>query len=695
MADILIVCVREDESQAKALADMFERAGFSVGGAPNNDAALRSSGAAVVVWSQASIRSRPFLDAAQRVVNANKAVLACLIAPPPAASVKDAPSFDLTDWTGDPDDPLLDPLFFAVDRQVNAGRGKAGAPQPAAASAASAFDDQDYDAPNQDREFERPAPSARGGRTQPPAAPPYARQSRTSRQDTSRSEQPNLPPGFQMRGPQSRPEARPESRPAPRHEPRHEARSAPPEPYREQPPAPRTPPRNAPPPRSALTTPAYDPVSDEATHWRAIRNSNDPEAFLDYLTKHGPDGTFSELAQLRLRQLEAAQTPNPPPEPPPEARGYEQEQHVAPYQPQMPERRPAQPDYSEPDPDSFTFGEPPAPSRREARMESRPRRPAASAPGYERDFRDVVPVDPPKTGGGFIRMFVLLILLLGVGAAGAVYLGYGDKFMAFIDGGEVADSGADGSYDDYSDLGASRSADAEQAAGAESSGDISATPLAEVVDPSPTASDRQSSRTQTSEPARSQPSAARQSTPTPPPRTNTQSSASNDSFNPRAGGPASLAPPSSNSNSETSAADLTAAASPFAGFSYPGAQSGAQPSAPVSLSPSSASTPETTPAPAPQGAVVWARRPSAQSIGRLFPRQALRDSRNGYVTLECSVRADMALSCTIASESPTGFGFGRAALEAVDDYRARPTLTDGASAVGASTRISINFRAPR
>ena len=64
MADVLIVCVREDEPQAKALADMFEAAGFSIGGAPNSDGALRSSGAGVVVWSQASIRSRPFLDAA-------------------------------------------------------------------------------------------------------------------------------------------------------------------------------------------------------------------------------------------------------------------------------------------------------------------------------------------------------------------------------------------------------------------------------------------------------------------------------------------------------------------------------------------------------------------------------------------------------------------------------------------------------
>src|SRR5262249_16868275 len=99
----------------------------SIGGAPSSDGALRSSGAGVVVWSQASIRSRPFLDAAQRVINADKAVVASLIEPPPPSSVGNSPSFDLSDWNGDPNDPSLDPLFFAVDRMVNSQRASAGA----------------------------------------------------------------------------------------------------------------------------------------------------------------------------------------------------------------------------------------------------------------------------------------------------------------------------------------------------------------------------------------------------------------------------------------------------------------------------------------------------------------------------------------------------------------------------------------
>lgn len=164
MADVLIVCVREDEPQAKALADMFEAAGFSIGGAPSNDAALRSSGAGVVVWSQASIRSRPFLDAAQRVINSGKAVVASLIEPPPPSSIGDSPAFDLSHWDGDPNDPSLDSLFFAVDRMVNSARAAVGASpaQPAAPA---------YDPPPPPRAA--PTRSAGPARSAPPREPAY------------------------------------------------------------------------------------------------------------------------------------------------------------------------------------------------------------------------------------------------------------------------------------------------------------------------------------------------------------------------------------------------------------------------------------------------------------------------------------------------------------------------------------------
>jgi protein TonB len=73
----------------------------------------------------------------------------------------------------------------------------------------------------------------------------------------------------------------------------------------------------------------------------------------------------------------------------------------------------------------------------------------------------------------------------------------------------------------------------------------------------------------------------------------------------------------------------------------------------------------------------------------------LRDAIGGRVLLDCTVQANLAVACGIASESPAGIGFGRAALSAAAAYRAQPTLSDGSSSVGARTRIGMNFQAPQ
>lgn len=331
MTDVLIVCVREDEVQAKALADLFEREGMSVGGAPADDSALRSSGAIVVIWSQASIRSRPFLDASQRVVNAGKAVFACLIDPPPASSLNQSPWFDLKRWDGSPDDPTVDPLFFAVDRMVNAnGGGYAPAPEPG------------YQAP----QFES------RGYSQQSSPPPYAR---------------------------ARPLA---PAPAPRYEP-------PPQPSA----------------RRAERAEHADPASAEALRWKAIRHSRDPTAFLNYLTEYGPDGAFSELAELRLKQLQDANTT------PLKAAARAVETQA---------RRPAAA---------------PPPPRREAPLvrerEPEPERAYAAPPTYAppvREYRDYAPPPERRSAGGGAMRFVILFALLGAGAIGAgMYFGTGQQ----------------------------------------------------------------------------------------------------------------------------------------------------------------------------------------------------------------------------------------------------------------------------
>ncbi|WP_135211355.1 energy transducer TonB [Vitreimonas flagellata] len=548
MADVLIVCVREDEPQAKALADMFEAAGFTIGGAPSNDGALRSSGAGVIVWSQASIRSRPFLDAAQRVINADKAVVASLIEPPPPSSIGSSPAFDLSRWSGDPNDPSLDPLFFAVDRMVNAARASVGA--GAAAPQTQAFD-----------------------------------------------EPPRLAP-----------------RPAP-----------------------------PPPPQRLAPQPSADPLGGEAEHWRAIRDSRDPSVFMDYLARYGATGTFSEVAELRLKQLtsaKAAPAPQPPPRPAPRpsARLDPPPRRVDPTPP--PPRR-------EPPP-------PPAPRYAEA-----PRR---TAPPPERHYDRDDLRDPPRNQGGALRAFILVALLGGAALAGGLYFGGGlnnDAPRAAVeDNTSTSDVGAppdaESSYD-TADNGTSFS----------EAQDNRAAPAR----PTAAAPDREQTRERERQREREREAAASEPVPTP-----TTNFASNS------GGPVSLSASNSNPPGSTAPNNAVTLSPPVT----------APATTPASTTPPPAVTPTRPP-----GTVVFTQRPSANRIAELYPSAASRRGVGGRVQLSCQVQSNLTLACTIVSETPPGLGFGQAALSTVSSYRVRPTLSDGASAVGASTRIAVNFQAPQ
>lgn len=551
MADVLIVCVREDEPQAKALADMFEAAGFSIGGAPSSDGALRSSGAGVVVWSQASIRSRPFLDAAQRVINANKAVVASLIDPPPPSSIGESPAFDLSHWDGDPNDPSLDPLFFAVDRMVNAARAGVGGGQR---------ESRDYDPPPR----QRSAPIR--------AEPPPRRQEPV---------------------------------------------------YRAPPPEP------AP---SYRVPPASDPLGSEAEHWRAIRDSRNPADFMDYLARYGPDGAFSEVAELRLKQLTGpgdARTPAPPTRPavrtpPPQPRA-----EAAP----QPQRRP----------DAL----PPTQRRLEPA-------PAQRRPPQERDYtRDLR--DPPKGQGGPLRAFVLIALLGGAALIGGIYFGGGM--------GGNAPAGAEQALETQPTT--TNDAPAGDFSGLEEAPSV---PLSEAVT---TRADRQTTpRTQ-----------ERATTPrTDPPRTADREQPRRDTpatttTTANAGGPVPLSP---NSN-----------VIPLGPTTNP------PPTQIASVEPTITGSATPTERVAPAGTVVWAQRPTSRRISELYPRSALNNGVGGRVVLDCRVQGDLSVACSIASETPSSVGFGRAALSASSSYRARPTLSDGSSAVGSSARIAVNFQAPQ
>jgi protein TonB len=532
MADVLIVCVREDEPQAKALAEMFEAAGFSIGGAPSSDAALRSSGAGLVVWSQASIRSRPFLDAAQRVINAQKAVVASLIEPPPPSSIGDSAVFDLSDWDGDPNDPTLDPLFFAVDRMVNSARTSVGAAETVA-----------YEAP------------------------------------------------------------------------------------REAPPPPRVAPRAPPPPpqQNLFTRSSRDSLGSEAEHWRSIRDSRDPSDFMDYLARYGPEGAFAEVAELRLKQLTSRGEARPAP----------------------PRAAPASAPMPRPAPRTQPRAETPAPARR---PDPAPVRRPEPQRRFERSYERADLRDPPKEGGA-LRAFILIAVLGAAALGGGLYFGGGipdfaaappaterssEAIAPFADSGPVLDEPAGVPIED----------------------------LADEPRPVEVAARREPAPPPTAAPPREETTTA---TPAP------VASWSGDAGG--TGGPLSLRP-----NEQASGAPSTVVA--------------LTPPTTAGSTAASAAVPTAPPRPAPSAAVVWAQRPSARRISELYPARALREGLGGRVELDCSVRANLSLACGVATESPSDLGFGRAALSASASYRARATMSDGGDAIGARTRIVVQFQAP-
>lgn len=563
MADVLIVCVREDEPQAKALADMFEAAGFSIGGAPSSDGALRSSGAGVVVWSQASIRSRPFLDAAQRVINANKAVVASLIDPPPPSSIGESPAFDLSRWDGDPNDPALDPLFFAVDRMVNTARAGVGA------------------APRESRDYDPPPPPRR---TAIQAEPPPRRQ-----------------------------------------EPQYRA---PPEPE---------------PPQSYRVPPSSDPLGSEAEHWRAIRDSRNPADFMDYLARYGPDGAFSEVAELRLKQLTGPGEARAPAAPPP---------RPAVRQPAPPPRAEA-PRRADPPP-RREGALPPTQRRLEPPLQPS-RRPPIDR-DYTRDLRD-----PPKGQGGPLRAFVLVALLGGAALIGGLYFG----------GGMGTPPATEQALE-------TPPAPIEETTGGEGFSELDeapSVPLSQAVTNRP---DRQTQPARTEQPQRTTREEPRRTVEREQPRREPQQTAanSNNAAAPNSG-PVPLSPNSTQGNVVPLGPPPTMPQS-----------ANVEPSILGSATPQQAQRP-------PAGTVVWTQRPSSRRISDLYPRSALNDGVGGRVVLDCRVLGNLSVSCSVASETPSGAGFGRAALSAASSYRARATLSDGSSSVGSTTRIAVNFQAPQ
>lgn len=108
---------------------------------------------------------------------------------------------------------------------------------------------------------------------------------------------------------------------------------------------------------------------------------------------------------------------------------------------------------------------------------------------------------------------------------------------------------------------------------------------------------------------------------------------------------------------------------------------------PASFGPPAASAP-----PPGVGRVGWAAIPSDQVMNQFYPAAARAARIGGRIVLDCGIRDDLAVSCSVLSESPTGYGFGNAAVRAAAALRANPTLSNGAPAPGAHAQVAVNFK---
>jgi TonB family protein len=83
---------------------------------------------------------------------------------------------------------------------------------------------------------------------------------------------------------------------------------------------------------------------------------------------------------------------------------------------------------------------------------------------------------------------------------------------------------------------------------------------------------------------------------------------------------------------------------------------------------------------------------SVEDLQREYPPAALAQGASGGAALECTVAANGALSpCTVLVETPKDMQFGAAAAKVAGHFRMKTVTRSGASAVGRTVRIPIEF----
>lgn len=91
----------------------------------------------------------------------------------------------------------------------------------------------------------------------------------------------------------------------------------------------------------------------------------------------------------------------------------------------------------------------------------------------------------------------------------------------------------------------------------------------------------------------------------------------------------------------------------------------------------------------------WRSVPRATDFARLFPERATRSDREGAATVLCRLGPKNRLTdCTIQTETPDGYGFGKAATILGTLFELAPDQNDKREQEGASVLVKVRFNLP-
>lgn len=630
MAEVLLLCMRDDEEAAAILADLFYRAGFQTAGGAARPDELDQCAVALVCWSGASQRSTQMREAADRAAQSGKAMIARLDGHPLPPSLWRLPAFDISQWSFAPEDPVLDGLYVAVERAVTRSRDAISrlgrisqVAEPPAAPRGQTVSDVDLEA---EAAFWRRIQASADpadfltylDRFGPKGA--FAELALMRIERLGGAAQPAAAPAPAARAP-----AKAEPQPAP-------------------------------------TAPAW-------TGWSVQPGSVRPPRYTD-------SGQDSIDDRLDRRQLEPRRGPDPgmrrpePPRPETYARDFAPEPHPRHDQPRptpprldpvAPDARRAEPRRSDP-----RYLPPPAPD--DAPIQYRP--PAVRRPHYDdEDRRGAPPVaqasgraDRTEGGGrGFVVVLVAVAALAGAGfAMRGMIPASGGKDVADRPETALASTAQEVVRGAEIPIAAAESGLTPPPRGEAVSLDSIVTETAPTSSITPASRDRR--QPASAPPVRYANAIPRNAAATTGVDLNAAYAPPPSATLPPAEPPASVAP-----------APMPVVAAPAQSQT---ASSGASADAPVR----------------PAARVRWTSKPTSNRLEQLYPARARQAEVDGQATLRCTVLPDARAACSVLYEAPLGYGFGTAALRAADSLRAASSLDDGSNATGAISDVIIRFK---